>query len=193
MKSRFNFHFENHIYFLFISMKREIGSCNQLISFHERQRNWESHERRLKQVQPTLNFSHKIVSSSTHLKKQPLAEFNRLFTINMQNKSLLKKITKKSPSKISRQKPFKLIKNNRKQYYEDYKHKRENKEMLKRIKECKSDYKMEKFVAERRMTERYINSICKYGYKDYVPTKTVLKQNADYTINLQPEQRSSKK
>ena len=47
--------------------------------------------------------------------------------------------------------------------------------MLKRLKECKSDYKMQKFVAERRMTERYINSICKYGYKDYVPTKTVLK------------------
>ena len=105
-------------------MKREIGSCNHLISFQERQRNWEAHERRIKDVQPTLHFNNKVISSSAHVKKQPLAEFNRLFDINIQNKSLLKKITKKSPNKISWEKPFKLGKNNRKQYYEEYKQKK---------------------------------------------------------------------
>ena len=34
---------------------------------------------------------------------------------------------------------------------------------------------MRKYVSERKVTEKYINSISKFGYKDYKPNKTILK------------------
>ena len=39
-------------------------------------------------------------------------------------------------------------------------------------------------MKERRKTQRYINSISKYGYKDYAPTKTILKANPNFKISF---------
>lgn len=55
-------------------------------------------------------------------------------TIDIQNKALLKKLTDKSPSKLGKEKPYKLAKNNRKKNFEEYKQRLENEGLLKRIK-----------------------------------------------------------
>ena len=83
------------------------------------------------------------------------------------------------------------MKNNRREYFENYKKKRENQGMMKRLKECKSSYETGKYAQERRKTERYINSICKFQYKDFKPNKTILKENS-YTLHLPPNSPSVK-
>lgn len=45
---------------------------------------------------------------------------------------------------------------------------------MKRIKLAKSSYLNMKFASERRVTERYINTISKFGYKNFTPNKTIM-------------------
>ena len=33
---------------------------------------------------------------------------------------------------------------------------------------------MNKYLTERKRTEQYVNSICKFGYKNYKPNKTLI-------------------
>lgn len=76
------------------------------------------HNYRIQNVSPTLKAQKEQTNRSAgHIKKQPLAQFNRIMTIDIQNKALLKKLTNKSPSKIGKDKPYKLIKNNRRKNF----------------------------------------------------------------------------
>ncbi len=70
---------------------------------------------------------------------------------------------------------FSLPKSNRKKYYDDYKIKSENEGLYKRLRETKAIIDMERMEVERRNTERYLNSISKFGYKGLKPTKTLVK------------------
>lgn len=87
------------------------------------------------------------------------------------------KLTNQPRSKIGSEKPYKLVKNNRKKNFDEYNQRRENEGLSKRIREAKSSYKLDKFVTERKITEKYVNSICKFGYKDYKPNKTLICRN----------------
>lgn len=121
-------------------------ACNNLTRYHELQRNMELHEKRIQNVQPTLKANRSPTNRSCgHIKKQPLAEFNRIMTIDIENKALLKKLTDKSSSHIGKEQPYKLIKNNRRKNLEEYKQRLENEGLLKRIKQAKSSYQNSKF------------------------------------------------
>ena len=76
------------------------------------------HDQRIKNVQPTLRgLTNSSVRSSMHIKKQPLAELNRLLEIEVENKALLKKLTNPAKSTLCQEKSYKLIKNNRKKNF----------------------------------------------------------------------------
>ncbi len=52
---------------------------------------------------------------------------------------------------------------------------------------------MKKYMSERKMTEKYINSISKFGYKDYKPTKTILKVSFFLVYSSMPVHVENKK
>lgn len=81
-------------------------SCN-LIKHYEIQRQLEIHDKKIQNSRATLNFRSannlsKFNETARHIKKQPLAEFNRIVSINIENKALLKKLTHQPASKIGK-------------------------------------------------------------------------------------------
>jgi hypothetical protein len=77
-------------------------------------------------------------------------------------------------SKVKQEKPYKLVKNNRQKNWEEYRQRVENLGIVRRIKEAKSRYESKQFEGERKVTENYLNTISKYGYRDLVPNKTII-------------------
>lgn len=53
--------------------------------------------------------------------------------MNIENKALLNKLTNPPSNNIGKEKPYKLIKNNRKKNFEEYKQRLENQGLSKRI------------------------------------------------------------
>jgi hypothetical protein len=68
-----------------------------------------------------------------------------------------------------------LSHSNRKKYYEEYKIKSENEGLFHRLNEVKASYETSKILGERRATEKYLNTISKFGYKNLRPNKTMMK------------------
>lgn len=67
-------------------MRNQIANseCSNLTRYFEIQRHRDLHERRIKNVQPTLRATRDYTNRSCgHIKKQPLAEFNRIVTIDI--------------------------------------------------------------------------------------------------------------
>jgi hypothetical protein len=55
--------------------------CVNLSHYHELQRNMELHEKRLRNIQPTMQATRVHTSrTNRHIKKQPLVELNRMLT-----------------------------------------------------------------------------------------------------------------
>lgn len=68
------------------------------------------HERKLNQIKPTFTSRPPIKAERSQVKRLTFGEMNRNLTISIQNQSLLRKLTDRSHSKISLEKPYKGIK-----------------------------------------------------------------------------------
>lgn len=140
-------------------MRKIAPSPETYFTLYTQQRTLKLHEERIKNVQPTIHHHGGFTSRmSHHVKKQPLAEFNRLITIEIENKALLKKLTDKTHSTLSHSRPHKLVKNNRKKMIEDHEKRILDEGLLKRLKEVKSSYQCKRFAEERKKTERILQS-----------------------------------
>ena len=84
-------------------MNKEIVIANKIITYGELKRNWNLHQLKVKNAKATLTTR---VNSTQNLKpimktsRNPFNNtLNRMMDIDLQNKALLKKLTKKSKSK----------------------------------------------------------------------------------------------
>lgn len=97
--------------------------CNRFVAYWETQRNWDIHEKKLKNMQPVLNTT--TISSPRKEKpkcRNPKYDM-RQFEIDLENKALLAKITKKewSPNQTKTTfKDSKIKKVFKNRYFEEY-------------------------------------------------------------------------
>jgi hypothetical protein len=68
-----------------------------------------------------------------------------------------------------------LPRSTRRRYYEEHRIKCENEGMYRRLKETKPMIDLSAMRVQRAETEKLLNTISKFGYKNLKPTKTLLK------------------
>lgn len=164
------------IFFIRIFDYYTMSACSRLADYEQIKRNWLKHEDRLIHIKSTLNTRRPMPKIPSSKK----TNFTQTLDVQFENKALLKKLTDRGSQSrqevsICCQSANPLPKSNRKKYYEDYRIRNQNEGLYKRLKKTKPIIDTQSFKMQRTQTERLLNTISKFGYKNLKPTKTVIK------------------